>query len=146
MNGKRILKFVYINVFFPVICLYGLPKMRLEANKMVENTLLYMPLELFMLLSFFIYGILLAALAVICMNQKDAAENVLLLSLGIISMGIAMYFIKKAVANYYLGIYSYPYAALYFGVCVALLKKIYTISAESQEKMPESYKREYCFP
>lgn len=123
MNGKRILKFVYINLIFPVICLYVLPKMRLEANKMVENTLLYTPLELFMFLSFFIYGILLAVLAAICMNQKDTAENVILLSLGVISAGTAMYFIKKAVPNYYFGIYSYPYAALYFGVCVTLIIK-----------------------
>lgn len=123
MNGKRILKFVYINLIFPVICLYVLPKMRLEANKMVENTLLYTPLELFMLLSFFIYGILLAVLAVICMNQKDTAENVILLSLGVISAGTAMYFIKKVVPNYYFGIYSYPYAALYFGMCVVLIIK-----------------------
>lgn len=123
MKGKRLLKFMYINLFFPVICLYVMPKMRLAANKAVEDTLLYTPLETFMLLSFFIYGILFAVLAVMCMHQKDAAENVLLLSLGAISVGAAMYFIKKAMTNYYLGIYSYPYAALYFGVCVVFYEK-----------------------
>ena len=59
MKGKRLLKFMYINLFFPVICLYVLPKMRLAANKAVEDTLLYTQLETFMLLSFFIYGICL---------------------------------------------------------------------------------------
>lgn len=134
MKGKRLLKFMYINLFFPVICLYVLPKMRLAANKAVEDTLLYTPLETFMLLSFFIYGILLAVLAVMCMHQKDAAEKVLLLSLGVISTGAAMYFIKKAAADYYLSIYSYPYAALYLGVCVVLLiKNLYNIRRKSGE-------------
>ncbi len=136
MKGKRLLKFMYINLFFPVICLYVLPKMRLAANKAVEDTftLLYTPLEIFMLLSFFIYGILLAVLAVMCMHQKDAAEKVLLLSLGVISTGAAMYFIKKAAADYYLSIYSYPYAALYLGVCVVLLiKNLYNIRRKSGE-------------
>ncbi len=114
---------MYINLIFPVICLYVLPKMRLEANKMVEKyTAVYAFGIIYVSVIFYIWN---TACCISCnmyeserhRRECDPAES------WCHQCRHCYVFYKKAVANYYFGIYSYPYAALYFGVCVTLIIK-----------------------
>ncbi|MBS6398291.1 MAG: hypothetical protein KH452_14350 [Clostridiales bacterium] len=120
---KSLLKFIYNCLLLPIVCLYFLPVIRMEVQKNVSDTLSYTSLEMFLTISYFVFGILIAVLAVVCLTEGTSRENMIILSIGCLIVLAGSYMMKHMVSNYMLFVYGLPYSALYLGVDISLIGK-----------------------